>query len=89
MDFRMSIGVEPMKMRTDRGIVLTGYSADARARRYARSVPAGKRSFAPEGSVSSRSAAAPSCCRAFGAAEATTRTGSRREPSGAAPRSGP
>ncbi len=33
MDFRMSIGVEPMKMRTDRGIVITGYSADARARR--------------------------------------------------------
>jgi len=23
MDFRMSIGVEPMKMRTDRGIVIT------------------------------------------------------------------
>ena len=31
MDFRMSIGVEPMKMRTDRGMVITGYSAAARA----------------------------------------------------------
>jgi hypothetical protein len=34
MDFRMSMGVEPMKMRTDRGIVITlSYSAAARARR--------------------------------------------------------
>ncbi len=44
IDFRMSIGVEPMKMRTDRGIVSTGYRADASARRYAGSVPAGNRS---------------------------------------------
>jgi hypothetical protein len=33
IDFRMSIGVEPMKMRTERGMVSTGYSAAARARR--------------------------------------------------------
>jgi hypothetical protein len=33
MDFRMSIGVEPIKMRTDRGMVSTGYSAATRARR--------------------------------------------------------
>ena len=31
MDFRMSIGVEPIRMRTDRGIVITGYSAAATA----------------------------------------------------------
>jgi hypothetical protein len=29
----MSIGVEPMKMRTERGMVSTGYNAAARARR--------------------------------------------------------
>jgi len=29
----MSMGVEPMKMRTDRGMVITGYSAVMRARR--------------------------------------------------------
>ena len=33
IDFRISIGVEPMKMRTDRGMVITGYSAAASARR--------------------------------------------------------
>jgi len=45
----MSIGVEPMKIRTDRGMVITGYSAAARARRYARSVPGGKRTATPDG----------------------------------------
>jgi hypothetical protein len=33
IDFLMSMGVEPMKIRTDRGMVITGYSAAARARR--------------------------------------------------------
>jgi hypothetical protein len=33
MDFRMSIGVEPIKIRTDRGMVSTGYNAAISARR--------------------------------------------------------
>ena len=33
MDFRISIGVEPMKIRTDPGMVITGYNAAASARR--------------------------------------------------------
>jgi hypothetical protein len=87
----MSMGVEPIKMRTDRGIVITGYSALARARRYFGSVPVGNRSRAPDGSASSRraslTAAVLAGLRGF-AADATTRTGSRREPASAAPRSG-
>ena len=56
MDFRMSIGVEPIRMRTDRGIVITGYNAAARARTYFGSAPVGKRSRTPDGSASSRRA---------------------------------
>jgi hypothetical protein len=87
MDFRMSIGVEPMKMRTDRGMVITGYKAVSSARRYAGSVPGGNRTTTPVGSASSSNGELGSTNRGF-AADATTRTGTRRERSRAAARAG-
>jgi len=47
----VSIGVELTKMRTDRGMVITGYSAVTRARRYEGSVPGGNRTTTPFGSI--------------------------------------
>ena len=69
-----------------------GYSAAVSARRYLRSVPAVKRTRTPDGRAistisSPRPATATAVVRVFDA-DATTRTGSRREPYGKAPRSG-